>query len=333
MRKKIVSRNVADYLVKESVRDIDYILGFIDRLKKNQSVKLLVADDSPSYRHMVSSFLRVHKFEVLEANDGVHALEMLNEHPDIQLVVADYKMPRMDGFELVTKIRRKFAKDEIGFVGLSAHDQESLSAKFLKKGANDFLSKPFSKEEFFCRIRQNIELIELTRKVRESAQRDYLTGLHNRPYLMEMGEKYFENAQRNNLAITIALIDIDGFQAINEKFGLDAGDAVIRQVAAQIERSLRGTDIIARFDAGEFGVVAVNLSDELARMVFERVRKNVAECAFDYEGRELHATVSIGATNLFAESLPEMLNSSHESLVEAKNAGRDCVVWSRRKKR
>ena len=117
-------------------------------------------DDSKVFRSYICQLLKVHQYNVIEACDGKEALERIDEHPDIKMVITDCSMPNMDGFELTKVIRSKYARDELAVIGISAHDDKILKAQFIKSGANDFITKPFVTEEFYCRVGQNIETLE-----------------------------------------------------------------------------------------------------------------------------------------------------------------------------
>lgn len=167
VRDSLLARNVADYVLKESIVVLDDVESKIERLFKNQFIKALVVDDSRMARSSVRSLLEIQNYQVMEAENGVRALEVLAEHPDIKLIVTDYEMPEMDGFQLTTEVRRKYTKQQLAIVGISGAGDSAMTAKFLKHGANDFLHKPFAAEEFSWRVNQTIELIELVCELTE----------------------------------------------------------------------------------------------------------------------------------------------------------------------
>ncbi len=156
IRERILKTRILDYIIKSGEHSLDLLVHAIKRLAKNRFIKVMVVDDSVSTRMMIRRLLQIQKFIIVEAKNGEEALQVWAKHPDIQLVITDYNMPVMDGFELTSKIRLKAAKDELIIIGISATDSSSLSARFLKNGANDFIKKPFVIEEFYWRINQNI---------------------------------------------------------------------------------------------------------------------------------------------------------------------------------
>ena len=160
VRKEMWSKGIVDYVFKRNVEDIDYIIDLINRIYKNFSVSILVVDDSKTSRMFISGLLRVHQYRVLEAVDGTDAIRRIEANPQIKMVITDYNMPNMDGFELTRMIRKRYDRDEMAVIGVSGRDDHVIAAQLIKNGANDFLSKPFAVEEFYCRVAQNVERIE-----------------------------------------------------------------------------------------------------------------------------------------------------------------------------
>jgi PleD family two-component response regulator len=167
IRELIWSKDIVDYVFKRGKPDIQYLVTLIKRIHSNRSIKILVVDDSNLFRTKVCNLLELHQYLIIQAGDGVEALKRMQENPDINLVITDYEMPNMDGFILTQKIREKHDKNEIAIIGISAQGEHGLSAQFLKNGANDFISKPFVTEEFYCRVTQNVETIENLRRLKQ----------------------------------------------------------------------------------------------------------------------------------------------------------------------
>jgi PleD family two-component response regulator len=167
IRELIWSKDIVDYVYKRGKQDIHYLVTLIKRIYSNRSIKILVVDDSKVFRTKVCNLLELHQYMVIQAGDGVEALKKIQENPDINLVVTDYEMPNMDGFALTRNIREKHDKNQMAVIGISARGEHGLSGRFLKNGANDFISKPFITEEFYCRITQNVENIENFRRLKQ----------------------------------------------------------------------------------------------------------------------------------------------------------------------
>jgi len=328
MRERILTRDVVDYVLKESIQDVDYLVRTIHRLYKNQFVKALVVDDSSVSRMLITSLLRIQKFTVFEAENGKLALDILEKNPDVKLIITDYNMPVMDGFEFVSAVRKKFSSDQLSIIGISSHGSGILSAKFLKRGANDFVNKPFVKEEFYCRVNQNVEMLEYIQAIQDASNKDYLTGLYNRRYYFDLGRKIFENARRGNLDITVAMLDIDHFKKVNDTYGHDTGDVALKTVARLIRGSIRRADLLARFGGEEFCLMATNMKKDATFSFFEELRQTISEARIPIEGGEISVTVSIGVTNKMSDTLEKTISIADELLYKAKQTGRNQVVTS-----
>jgi len=164
VRKELLAENVVDYFIK-TMAEVEAMERLIERLYKNQFVHALVVDDSKLFRSRLSSLLRNLNIAALEAEDGRQALDILQQHPDIRLVITDYNMPNLDGFGLIEEIRGSRAKDKLAVIGVSA-EGGAQTVKFLKVGANDFLVKPIEVEEFTCRVHQQLDMLEVLEKYR-----------------------------------------------------------------------------------------------------------------------------------------------------------------------
>ena len=168
LRKSLFSKKIIDYVVKETPSSLDYVISVIRRIHANIGLKALIVDDSNTVRSAVSGLMRTQQLTALEAQNGVEALAVLKANPDVRVVVTDYDMPEMDGVDLIKKIRAHHPMDELAIIGMSAHGDDVLSAKFIKSGANDIIHKPFQPEEFLCRVTQNLDTLENIMALRAS---------------------------------------------------------------------------------------------------------------------------------------------------------------------
>ena len=159
-REKMLQKNIIDYVNKGGIEDIKYIVQSLQRLEKNKNHKILLVDDSMVVRKQMQNMLENLFFHVIAVAHGEEALGMLNTYDDISLVITDYNMPVMDGLELTQEIRKIYDKKRLPIMALSSDNDAATLAMFLKKGANDYIKKPFSKEEFSCRINNTIESLE-----------------------------------------------------------------------------------------------------------------------------------------------------------------------------
>lgn len=325
-REALVKQGVVDYVVKESRYSYRYAINMLNRLYKNQQIQVLVVEDSKQYRKHIVRLLRAHKYLVLEAENGLEALTQLKQNPDIKMVITDYNMPEMDGFELVQAIRRQHEKSDMILIGLSGEGSDLLSIKFIKNGADDFLNKPFQQEEFYCRITNNIESLEQLHKIQDQANRDYLTSLYNRRYFCEEGETLLNQAIKNNTEISMATIDIDFFKSVNDEYGHEAGDAVLKFFAKELE-SILGRFLVARIGGEEFCLIVSGLTNDKVVNLINGFKQHIATKIIDVNDDEfIRIAFSAGVTNQKQDNLNSMLNKADEYLYRAKEAGRNVVV-------
>ena len=325
-RKQMLQKNIIDYVNKGSVNDIDYIILMMQRLQKNKEHTILVVDDSIVFRKQMKAMLENLFYTVITVAHGEEALSMLNTSSDISLVITDYNMPVMDGLELTQEIRKKYTKSELGILALSSNTDQEINAMFLKKGANDYIKKPFSKEEFSCRINNTIEALENLDIITNHANRDFLTGLYNRRYFFSNMNEYI--AQKDELEqYAIAMIDIDHFKRVNDTYGHDTGDKVIIHLSEILTSSTNYQDMIARFGGEEFCVVLKNINPSNAKNAFERLLKEVqSTVVHSIENKEIQFTVSIGMEMSTEGNYEEVIAQADMALYKAKHEGRNQVV-------
>lgn len=322
-RDELLERGLVDYIIKDSKTSFNYIVSLLRRLYLNQFISVLVVEDSFTGMQFVTRQLRRWLLTVHEAADGAEALAILNKHPEIRMILADYHMPVMNGMELVKALREKKDKEELAIIGISAINEKSLSARFIKYGANDFLTKPFAPEELQCRINHNLETLELLAKLRETTYRDYLTQLFNRRYLFEKAEKQFRAAKSAGYPITMGVMDIDHFKRINDAHGHHAGDTVLRTISALFSEHFPDC-ITFRLGGEEFGLIMLNIPFEVALTRIEQFQQELKDTPMDL-GHPVYVTASFGVTDELTDQLDEMLQAADRLLYQAKQQGRDRI--------
>ena len=264
------------------------------------------------------------QFDITVAH-GEEALGMLQVHPDISLIVTDYNMPVMNGLDLTHEIRINHHKNDICIIAISSNNDEEVNAMFLKQGANDYIKKPFSKEEFSCRINNSIEALENIHIVTNHANRDYLTGLYNRRFFFENMYNYIKEVSKSGEKFAIAMVDIDYFKKVNDTYGHDVGDRVIVELSEILRTNINHRDLVARFGGEEFCVVLKNINIYSARDIFESLRSSVESTVIYADENEIKFTISIGVSINNGDTLDESLNQADMMLYNAKNSGRNRV--------
>lgn len=327
-RASMMKKEIIDYVHKGGIEDIDYVIDIIKRLFKNRRHKIMVVDDSSVFRNQMKKMVENLFFQVFALAHGEEALFILEENPDIKIVITDYNMPVMDGLELTKAIRKKYTKNQLSIFVLSSTDDSDVSAMFLKRGATDYINKPFSKEELSCRINNAIEALENIDTITNFTSRDFLTGLYNRRYFFSTVEPYFTEAAALDEGFVTAMIDIDHFKNINDAYGHDIGDKVIVHFSEILRSNVQHHDIVSRFGGEEFCVLLKGSTKEEAATVFERIVQTVAATPLLLEdGREIVFTISIGVALYCENTLSDTINEADQKLYEAKKSGRNRIVY------
>ncbi len=322
IREEMISKNIIDYVYKGNMDDVNYIFSLIKRLSKNRYIKVMVVDDSQVIRNKIKKVLEKQMFKVIVAAHGEEALNYLESNPDIELILTDYNMPVINGLELTKEIRKKYDKNQLIIISVTSSNEQLISAKFLKIGANDFINKPFSDEELICRVHNMIEAKEYITKMTNMAHLDFLTDLYNRRYFFDNIEDFLKD--KNGFAI--GMLDIDHFKKINDRYGHDVGDEVIKEIAKVLKNETKGSDIVARFGGEEFCIALRNIDKKSAVGFFVKIRRIISEKIVAVNNEKIKMTVSIGvAFKEDGDKIEDILKKADEALYEAKNSGRNRV--------
>ncbi|WP_306226809.1 GGDEF domain-containing response regulator [Bosea beijingensis] len=324
-RGRIMEREVIDYVLKDNEFALPNIVGTVKRALNNRNTRILVVDDTRTTRKVLARMLSIQQYAVVEAGSGQEALAILDSNPDIQLVVSDYYMPDMDGFELARRIRRQHTGVRV--LGISSSTDRQTSAGFLKAGAHDFVSRPFVLEELQCRIASNVEVLDQLRQLRDLAARDFLTGLFNRRHFFARGRQLVCEAREMGLPISVAILDIDHFKRLNDRHGHDGGDQALTAVARTLGMMAeRGFNLLARIGGEEFAIIFPGADLAEAERLCGDIRAAIADTSLVINGESLPLTVSIGVAALAPDALLETcLGQADEALYAAKQDGRDRV--------
>lgn len=325
-RESFIHKDIVDYVYKGNMDDINYIFQIINRLSKNRQYKVMVVEDSAPFRSALKKILTSLQFQVFTAAHGEEAMNYFTDNPDIKLALCDYRMPVKDGLEVLKEIRAIGDKNQIGVLMMTSPSENVNGAIFLKNGANDFIAKPFVKEELICRVNNTIEAMENINQIADFANKDFLTGVYNRRYFYENMNEYVAYAEEHMEPYVVAMLDIDHFKKINDTHGHNSGDKVLKTLAKKLIDETKGDDLIARFGGEEFCIILKDISNEDAVKFFVNLRANIANCKVQLKKEQISFTVSIGVA--FSRSdyrLDELLELADEALYRAKENGRNRV--------
>jgi diguanylate cyclase (GGDEF)-like protein len=328
-RKAMLKKDIIDYVHKGGIDDIDYVIEIIKRLLKNRQHKVMVVDDSSVFRNHMKKMVENLFFQVFALAHGEEALLILEENPDIKIIITDYNMPVMDGLELTKAVRRKYTKSELSVFVLSSSEDSDVSAMFLKHGANDFINKPFSKEEFSCRLCNAIEALENIDALTNYSHRDFVTGLYNRRHFLSMMNDYFNEALSRDEEFITAMVSIDNFKAIHDSYGSEIADNAMIHVSEIVHSSIEYHDLLARFEGEEFCLILKNIGRDEGIDILDRIRQKIERTPLvTAEAQEIFLNVSIGAIIEHEDSLSQTMNEADVQLHHAKSSGKNklCAV-------
>ena len=324
IRNKILEKNIIDYIFKSKKEDMDYVIKLLKQVLRNSETKVVVADDSPLFRKLTSDLLKLQMFQVLEAKNGLDCLNIVEDHPDIKLVLTDYNMKEMDGFELTLRLREKYSKDELIIISISGNETKNISSKFIKIGVNDFITKPFTKEEFACRINMNMDALESIERIRDISRRDFLTGLYNRQYFWEKSKTLLAAGKETALAVFI----IDHFKKLNIDHGNSVGDLILQSIGIIAKSHFDKSHLLFRLEGKKFAVLIQNISRNDAIRLFEDFCKKIASLPVNVNGKSIDYTISVGLS-LTQNPDPEFRDKEAEDLLSsARSSGRNQVTVS-----
>ncbi|WP_168732569.1 GGDEF domain-containing response regulator [Desulfovibrio desulfuricans] len=323
--KRLMLQGVTDYIVKRTPDDMMYLMRVVRRLRANSGVEALIVDDSNLWCMQVSELLRRQRIMAYTANNGIQALRLLRKHPGIRIVLADHYMPGMDGIELTAAIRKTHTMDELSIIVISVGTD--AGARFLRSGANDYVFKTSSFEELLCRISMNLDIQDLIRNNRALAERDALTNLLVRRHFFTVAQEAVAEARKKRTPLCAAMIDVDYFKQVNDRYGHLAGDIALRQLGAMLREEFPAPYICGRYGGEEFCVVAPGMDKNDFAHKLESFRTTVSSKPVQIGALSIVISVSIGMAELKANDLETLISAADAQLYTAKREGRDRFVW------
>ncbi len=297
-------------------------------------MKVLIADDSGTSRMLLRSTLQRWGYEVVMAENGAQAWDILAKPDAPAMAVLDWVMPHMTGPEVCRKVRENRREPYTYILLLTSKNTKNETVEGLDAGADDYIVKPFDEQELQVRLRAGkrivdlqIELLTAREELRERANKDLLTMLPNRPAIAAALERELSRCHRDRRTVGVILLDIDHFKKINDTYGHFAGDAVLRETAARLRGNMRPYDSVGRYGGEEFLVVLPNCDLDQAKMQAERMRVRLHSSAMIVDGAEMRVSASFGVTvSDGSERSPDLfVRVADEALYKAKAGGRNCV--------
>ncbi len=308
--------------------------------------RILVVDDDRDGADLLTKWLAMEGYEALSAASGAEALERIGrDRPD--LILLDLLIPAPDGLEVLRAVKKDRMMSTIPVVVMTVKRDVRSKVEALKSGADDFIVKPFHFDELDAILRASLkkrylyasleranrQLKEANEKLLKLSVTDDRTNLLNDRYLRRRLAEEFKRAVRYGTPLSVMLVDLDHFKQINDKYGHDCGDQVLREFGRLVTENAREIDIVGRFGGEEFLMILPNTDGIRAAIVAERVRKAAEAHIYRYKEFLVRVTVSAGIAsvpaNRDARTEADLLKAADTALYRAKQASRNKVILDR----
>lgn len=308
---------------------------------KSNKMHVLVVDDNPQNLKVLGNVLKESKdYSLAFAMSGEEALEYTKKIiPD--MILLDVMMPGMNGFEVCEKLAACPETEDVPVIFITAKSEPEDIVKGFNVGGVDYVTKPFNEAELLVRINthmelkqardlleeKNKELTEAYDKIEHLALTDMLTGIANRRNITNLMGKEASRSTRNGSNFSLIMCDIDFFKNVNDTYGHDTGDYVLKRVAEIIQLSIRQQDIVARWGGEEFLIVLPETGMEPASSVAEKLRSTIESEKMEFGDHSFKVTMTFGVAIYEKElGIEKSIKKADDALYEGKQTGRNKVV-------
>jgi diguanylate cyclase (GGDEF)-like protein len=305
----------------------------------DKNFPILVVDDDIISRTVVQKYLAKAGFEVLCASNGKEAMAIFNQQ-FCPIVLTDWMMPEVTGPQLCRMIRETKTDGYVFIILITSRDSKTDIVSGLEAGADDYLTKPIHQAELIARINTGVRILKLEKSLKRANDEirllsitDSLTGCFNRAYLGEQFPQELSRSQRYQHHLSVVLVDLDHFKKINDTYGHQAGDLVLKSVANCLIGQVRAkVDWTVRYGGEEFLIVLPETDCAGARIMAERVRMAISNISIQVTGTQIQVTASFGVACVNfrqkqkpAVTMEELINKADEQLYRSKREGRNRV--------
>ncbi len=314
----------------------------MDARRESDHSRILIVDDNPDSLEILRARLESWGYRIDTANDGEDALNQIEAAPP-DLILLDIMMPRIDGMEVARRVKGNAALPFIPIIMETALATTESKVEGLDSGADDYITKPIDFQELKARVNSMLrikrlqaeledrerELISANEQLLHMSQTDALTGLDNRRQLERRLDELFGHARRFKEPVACVICDLDRFKTVNDTHGHQAGDEVLKQLAAILLREARSIDRVGRYGGEEFMFLLPGAGMEAAGRFAERVRKQVEANTFTFNGTSIRRTASFGVSawpHTHISTTEVLVRTADEALYVAKETGRNRVV-------
>ncbi|HTU58821.1 MAG TPA: diguanylate cyclase [Polyangiales bacterium] len=296
--------------------------------------RVLIADDDQHSRQYVASLLRKHGMQIEIAEDGPRALASARDL-NLDLVLLDIMMPGIDGLDCCRLIKGITQEQFLPVILLTAKGDAESRVTGLRIGADDYIAKPFDERELLARVsnllrikRMHDNINEARTRLEQLAVQDELTGLFNYRYLHTRLNEEFKRSERYRDPLACVMLDIDHFKRVNDRYGHDAGDVVLRETAVRIKKAVREIDVVTRYGGEEFLLVLPSTNFSGALSVADRVWRAVGGEQYTLPSGSERVSISLGVAvfpSRDIKSKDQLIKAADKALYQAKGDGRDRI--------
>ncbi|NRD73380.1 diguanylate cyclase [Shewanella sp. VB17] len=283
---------------------------------------ILLVDDTRTNIELLAGCLQK-DYNLKVAFNGKRCLELAENDPIPDLILLDVIMPNMDGYEVCKQLKANSVTQNIPIIFVTGKDSDEEEEFGLQLGAVDYITKPIRPAIVIARVDTQIILKQQSDTLRSMALHDQLTHLYNRHYLIEAATNKISHIVRHGGCLSLMMIDIDHFKQVNDNFGHQSGDMVLKAVAQVLFDHNRKEDVVARFGGEEFVILLDNCSLLDTKDKAEQLRVSIEQLI----PQNISVTASFGIAELKkGEEFEQLLARADEALYSAKEQGRNCIV-------
>jgi two-component system cell cycle response regulator len=299
------------------------------------NARVLVVDDRKASAVRIEAAVGKQQTIEFEENPQDALFRIADGNYDLVLISLD--LAHFDALRLVGQVRSLERTRHLPILLVTDPGHDARVLRGLDLGANDYVLRSADRNELIARVRTQIRRKRYTERLRDNVQysmelaiTDPLTGLFNRRYMESHVGTLIDRSAARGKSLSVLILDVDYFKSVNDSYGHDAGDDVLREFAERLKASIRGIDLACRYGGEEFVVVMPDTDLGIAAMVAERIRRRIAGEPFPIEGgkRTIEVTISVGiAARMGAhDNVTLMLKRADEALYRAKRDGRNRVA-------
>ncbi|MBP9043534.1 MAG: diguanylate cyclase [Spirochaetes bacterium] len=330
-RKRMYELGIVDYILKTSDKEV--IKQNLSIFRKEDPVALrmreltyAVVDDNKMDRKIISRIFSMHDIKKADFFDSEQMLLNSDMHYDVYVI--DLVLKETLGDKVISALRKKNLDSVI--IAVSGIDNVKTISRVLSIGADDYITKPFNYDLFFTRLKTNIRNFLLMRELKVKTDllerisiTDPLTELFNRRHIFDRLNQECEKFKRYGLTFTAVMLDIDGFKSINDSYGHQVGDMVIRMVSDAIKKSIRNVDIAGRYGGEEFLIILPEIDGKGGVVAAERIRKSIE--SIKIEESNIKVTISAGVAEFAGEPIDDFIKKIDSMLYLAKKNGKNRI--------